>query len=198
MTTPRVTHLIVTLILFLLGGNSARVSAQDRQLPVELQAALLLKVVSYEKTLSTLVEEELVVGIIYQPDLSRSRDTRSVMTRALRSASAAASAGVTVRVVDIPLDGAGELPFDLRGRGVHVVYIAPLRAVRLSDVLAGIGTPGLLSFTGEDGQLRDGVAVGLSLSGDRAVVRIDLVSVRAVGAEFSSQLLKHAQIIRGL
>jgi hypothetical protein len=196
MTVSRVTVLVATVTLLLLGGSSIRAAAQEGQLPVELQAALLLKVVSYEKSLSALVETELVIGIIYQPEWSRSRDTRSTLARALISS--AKSAGITVRVVDIPLSSSGELPFDPRERGVHVIYLAPLRAIRLNTLLAGMGAPGLLSFTGDDGQLRNGVAVGLGLSGDRAVVLIDLVSCRAVGAEFSSQLLKHAQIVRGL
>ena len=179
-------------VLLLCVGLASQAGAQSRQLPPELQATLLAKVMSFEKGVHDRGRDSLVIGIAFQSDWSRSREQMIAMRRALRSPELAQVVGAPIRVIEVPVGAGGELPFSLEDRGIVVMYLAIVRGVRPHLVAAACSSAGALVFSGEEER---NVAVRLTLAGDRPVVQIDLVQVKAAGAEFSSQLLRHVQIV---
>jgi hypothetical protein len=83
----------------------------------------------------------------------------------------------------------------LRKRRTGLLYLVPLRGADLGQLLSGVAAAQTLTMSGTQGYVERGIAVGLELRGSKPIIRINLAAARAQGADFSSQLLKLAEIV---
>ena len=57
---------ILLLAVLGLAGPGGRASAQDASLPAQLQVSFFTRILSFDQALSQRVEEEVVVGVLFQ------------------------------------------------------------------------------------------------------------------------------------
>lgn len=172
----------------------APAGAQEMEVPVGTQASLLTRILAFDRALPGRAGEELVIGILYQ---SRYRASFTAYQGAAAALEAQPPpAGVSrVRTVGVELGHPGELAPALRRHEVDILYIAPLRAVDRRAVAGAAHRQGVLTFGG-DAELREqGVAVYFGMRGGRPRLRIDLDAARDCGADFSSELLRLADVV---
>ena len=156
-------------------------------LPAEAQVALFQKIWSLDRSMAVAPGTIIVV---YQSRFRHSLVTKDEMLEAI------ARNGRTMTAVPVDLDrGAGELDSVLKHAKNAVLYVAPLRAVDVRTVTAPAASHGIRTVTAVREYVGRGVAVGVVLRGKRAAVVIDLKQSRREGADFSSQLLKLAEVI---
>jgi hypothetical protein len=170
--------------------------AQEMEVPLNTQISLLTRILDFDRRLPSRTGEEVVVGIVYQ---SRYRASYTAYRGAVRALETQPRSGgaTRVRAVAIELVETSDLASTLRRAGVDVVYIAPLRGVDRGRVTRIVLDAGALSFSGAP-ELRDeGVAVYFGMRGGRPRLRIDLNTARAAGADFSSELLRLADVVGG-
>jgi hypothetical protein len=174
----------LALAVLSLGMGRSRAVAQEMPVPLETQVPLLLKILTFDRTLSDASGEPLVVGIVFQ---GRNRTSSEIGEEVRSRLQASARA---IRVVAIDLDQTQDLRAALLRDGVRVLYVAPLQAVAVSAVAAATRERQVLSYTGVPHYVEQGLAVGIDVNGMRPQIVINLAASRAEGALFSAQLLK--------
>jgi hypothetical protein len=179
-----------------LGSGTAATSAaaQDISVPVEVQVPLLLKILSFDRTLAARSEDSLVVGVVFQSRYRMSAGISDEVCRALAAAGSNPTATRALRVVTIDLDEPGSLGAALLRDGVQVLYVTPLRAVAMSVVAAATREHQVISLTGVVQYVEEGLAVAVDANGERPQIVINLAASRAEGAAFAGQLLKLARL----
>jgi hypothetical protein len=185
----------VTLRLFLVLGwlaLAAPAFAQQPQLPAELQLALLTKVLSFDRHAA--FGSELVIAVPFQPAYPASVRYRDAWLRAARAAQTDDVGGARVRVIAVPLTP--DLSEALRRQGADLVVLGPLRAVDVAELAerlraAGIRTAATVAEYGSGS-----TAVQLLLRDGRGHIVINHALARREGADFSSQLLRVAEVVQ--
>jgi hypothetical protein len=180
--------------LALSGLAATPAGAQDISVPIEVQVPLLLKILSFDRTLAAGSRDSLVVGVVFQSHYRVSAGVSDEVCRALAAAGRNTTAGRALRVVTIDLDQPGNLGAALLRERVRVLYVAPLRAVATSAVAAATRERQVISLTGVVQYVEEGLAVAVDAKGERPQIVINLAASRAEGAVFAGQLLKLARL----
>ena len=167
--------------------------AQDISVPVKVQVPLLLKILSFDRSLSA-GHDSLVIGVVFQSHYRTSAAISDEVCRALAAAPRSLDAGLALRVVTIDLDDPEHLGAALLREGVRVLYVTPLRAVATSAVAAATRERQVVSVTGVVRYVEEGLAVAVDANGERPQIVINLAASRAEGAAFAGQLLKLARL----
>jgi hypothetical protein len=178
-----------------LGGWAAPIPAraQDISVPVKVQVPLLLKILSFDRTLSA-GHDSLVIGVVFQSHYRTSAAISDEVCQALAAARRSLGPRRTLRVATIDLDDPEDLGAALLREGVRVLYVTPLRAVATSAVAAATRERQVVSMTGVVQYVEEGLAVAVDAKGERPQIVINLAASRAEGAAFAGQLLKLARL----
>ncbi len=167
---------------------------QEMSVPVPTQVSFLTRILAFDRNLDRM-GEEIVVGVLYQPRFRASLNAKNAVLAAGHEHPWILD--LPVRYVAAEMADSAQLHRELVRHGVDVVYVAPLRAVAVEDVVAVCRALRLLSFTGMPVYLRRGLVMAVGSRGKRPVMLVNLGAARAFGAELSSELLKLAQIVGG-
>jgi hypothetical protein len=182
-------------VLVLYGWTAATVAAaQDMSVPIEVQVPLLLKILTFDRTLAASAPDSLVVGVVFQGHYRTSAGVADDVCRILAAAGRNPNATRVLRVVTIDLYESGPLGATLLREGVQALYVTPLRAVATSAVAAATREQRVLSLTGVTRYVEEGLAVGVDATGERPQIVINLGASKAEGAAFAGQLLKLARL----
>ncbi len=168
-------------------------SAQDIEVPMSIQVALLSKILSFDRNLER-QDGAIVVGVVYQRRVRASvlakESVISLVGRETR-----ATGGVPIRCLPIDLTDVASLDSAIVENDIDVLYITPLRAVNLQSITAISRKRGVLTSTGVTEYVPKGVAVGFGAEQERPRILVNLPAAKAEGADLSSGLLKLVQLI---
>jgi hypothetical protein len=183
----------VTLFTFLVLGWAAVASAgeQEPQLPADLQLALLTKVLSFDRHAA--FGNELVIAVPYQHAYPASVRNRDAWLRAARSAAPAEVGGSRVRVIAV--EYGPDVAEALRRQGTDLVVLGPLRGVDVGEMAERLRAAGIRTATGLAEYGSHSTAVQLLLREGRGHIVINHTLARREGADFSSQLLRVAEVV---
>jgi hypothetical protein len=186
---------VLLLTFFLAAISAAEAWAQSESAPADLQYTMLAKVLTFDRNFSR-SGREFVVGVVYQEGFPLSRNVRRDIERAFRESPIKAIQSVPVRLVAIPLGDPASLADSLRAHGVTAVYVAPLRAVSFKEVLHAIRGAATQTLTGTPEYVGEGVSLGIGQRDGKPIILINLPAARVEGADFHSNLLRLAEVIR--
>ncbi len=170
-------------------------TAQEVMVPVETQLALFPRILAFDRAFDHRRDKDLVIGILYQERFRASLNVKNLLIEL--SERDTATRQPIHRYVPIDMTEAGALRAALAHHSIDVLYVAPLRAVNIDDIVAVSREHSILTYTGVPEYVKQGVAVGIGARGGRPHILINLTAARAEGADFSSELLKLAQIVDG-
>ncbi len=105
------------------------------------------------------------------------------------------STGLPVTCVAIEWTSAPEVEATVVRQGIRVLYVAPLRAVAIREIVTISRRRRVTTLTGVPDYVESGIALGLSLREERPLILVHVSAARAEGADFDSQLLKLARIV---
>lgn len=168
---------------------------QEIEAPINVQYALLHKILAFDRNLKTRVGEELVIGIIYQSTFRSSLIFKDELAAVIEKSQAEKLVDIPVRFVTVELADHLNLAESANKNKIDVFYVAPLRAVEIKTMTAVSQSQKILTFTGVPAYVDAGVAVGVGSKGETPRIIINLPAAKAEGVEFSSQLLKLAKVI---
>jgi hypothetical protein len=163
--------------------------AQDMDIPVQMQVALFLKVITFDRNLVIPPATEIVVAVVYQSGYRASVNAKNIAMTALQ----ASGNQQKIRAMTIDLDREPLAAALTRSRP-SVLYVAPLRAVEIADLAATARSAGATTVTGVPQYISLGLAVSVRLQGERPKLVINAEAAKLEGADFSAELLKLAQI----
>ena len=173
---------------------SALSSAQTMPVPINVQFPLLIKVLSFERTLIGKAGNEIVIGILYYRKNKSSNDVHEEILDLVRSAKPKIGSS-TVRCVPIEMNEGMDLSTQLNRYQIQALYITPMRAIDVESIASTCQSNHILSMTGVIDYLDSGIALGVGIHQDKPQIIVNLSEAKAEGADFSSKLLRLAKII---
>ena len=166
--------------------------AQEMPAPVDRQVELLVRVLQFDRNLEGQAPDELVVAIVYQ---SRFRASLTAHDAALAGLEQSRMGDRPIRCVSVELEEHVSAAAALAASGAAVAYVAPLRATDLKDIVSATRALGILSSTGVPEYVDAGIAIGISLRGERPEILVNLDASLAEGARLSSELLQLSRVV---
>jgi len=164
----------------------------EMALPVEDQIPLMLKILSYDKSLMA-HPDSIVVGVLYQDRFRQSLVTKDKAVDILNTFTTLS--GHSLITVPVSIDNSIPFSQELKEKHVSVLYVTPLRSYSLSNITEFSRTEQIVTLTGVPQYLKSGLSVSLDSKGGKPHILINLNASLIEGARFHSQLLKLAQII---
>ncbi len=173
--------------------GAAPAAAQGGSLPADMQVALISKILRFDRHLER-YGGEVVLAFLYQAGNRESGRLANELNEAARGVHGVGPGRQTLRTVLLPYRAGTDLRAELKGEGVALLYLAPMRAVDLRELVEQAHAAGVLTISGEPDPIQAGVAIGLQERGPRPAVSIRLGSARRVGSDFDSRLLALADV----
>jgi hypothetical protein len=186
----RVSSITILILLW-----TAALSAQEMAVPVKLHLALLLKVLSYDRNLKQRAGDQLIIAVCYQKKYERSVKVKEELLGVIESSSVDRIGDIPLRFGSIDI-GEEDLAKAISRDSVDVLYIAPLRDVAIQTITAVSRARKATTLTGVPDYVESGLAVSIGIKGEKPQIIINLPAAEAEGADFSSQLLKLAKVIK--
>ena len=122
------------VVLALLVSPVASATAQEVAVPVETQAALFTRILAFDRAFDHRRDKDLVIGILYQERFRASLNVKNLLVEL--SERDTATRQPVHRYVPIDMTEAGALRAALARHSIDVLYVAPLRAVNIDDIVA--------------------------------------------------------------
>ena len=191
MHIKRICLVIILTILY-----TAVPWAQDMPVPVKLQFSLLLKILTFDRNLKERVGDEITIGIIYQKRFRRSLKVKEELVTVMNESSIKKIEGIPFRCVSIDISRETDLAKAVSKNEIDILYITPLRALGIEAITSISRVEKIVTLTGVPGYVTSGLAVGIGIKSEKPLIIINLTAAKAEGADFSSQLLKLARVIK--
>jgi len=190
-----ITGFIGLMMLVILCLEEAAAPAPPMETPVNVQMPIFFNVLTFDRNLKSRVGEEIVWGVLYQEKYRESFNIKNEIESFIKKSQPGPIEGIHCRFISINIGDLGDLKAVLENEKVDIVYVTPLRAVDITELGAITQELKITSFTGVPEYCREGIAVGLSSTGGRPVIMINLGKAVEEGADFGSRLLKLVSVI---
>lgn len=175
---------------------AATTMAQDILVPLDVQATLFLKILSFDRKVQSQSSQPMRIGVLYQPRVRTSRDVFEGFQRAVTKSGMKTVAGRSLTLVPIDIDGEADIAGQLGREPLDALYVTPLRAVSITAITDVTRHRGITTLTGVPEYVTAGLAIGLDVRGQKPEIMVNLLAQKAEGADFSAQLLKMARVIQ--
>lgn len=183
----------LTIMLVLLWTTA--LCAQEMVVPVKMQLALLLKVLTFDRNLKQRAGDELVIAICYQQEYNRSVKVKDEILSVMQVSPVDKIGDLPLRFSSIDIEK-DDLAKAISKEDVDVLYITPLRSVAMKTITAVSRVEKTRTLTGVPDYVKSGLAVGIGTKEGKPLIIINLPTAKAEGADFSSELLKLAKVIQ--
>jgi len=173
---------------------AALMGNQAMPVPMPIQFQLVLKVLTAERNRPLETRPALAIGIVYQ---GKSPDSRDVKDRFAAEIEKETANHVVppVRFGLIDVSNPADLASEFARTNPDILYVSPLPGFDLDAIVALSRARKILTFTGVPAYVQSGLSVGFSSELGAARILINRKAYLAEGADFSSKLLKLAQVI---
>ncbi len=169
-------------------------AAQDIVVPVQSQLKILQKVLEFDRALEARSGETLTIGVVYQPGNRSSIAAANEVVTAGREVETQL-AGYPVKYVRVPVTSSGSVSQAVDVTRLDVLYVMPLRAFSLEKIVEISREASIRTIAVSPEQLAGGLTLALDMKDGRPKIVLNLPAARAEGADFSSQLLRLAQVV---
>jgi len=184
---------ILVLILILI--HLRPLYAQSIDVPVEIQYPLLLKILTFDRNFNKETHNELKIGILYQEEYGRSVNIRNELISIIQNGSFSSVNNVPVHYQAIIYKDASELALQIKSNKIDVLYVTPMRMIRINEISDCCKKLQVLTFSGVTEYIKAGLSVGITLKGDKPQIIINNKSAKSEGSDFDSRLLQISRIV---
>jgi len=165
------------------------------EMPVEKQIPLLIKVLSFNKSMS-LEKKDFLVGVVFRKSLSTTDSVKNTVLQYNDSSQLTLSNGNAVRFTAIDLDRKDEMETIFRKKAFSALYITPVEFSRIPVIANFCRERRIVSMTGVADFVEEGISVGIGKRDQKPEILINLPVSVGEGANFSSRVLQIAKIYR--
>ena len=170
--------------------------AQEMLVPVDVQLPLFLKLLAFDRNLKTRVGNEIVIGIVYQRIFRTSLNVKDEWLGEIDKSSIKKIQEIPIHYVTVDISDKIDLAKAISRDHIDILYIAPLRAVKIETITSVSRAKQVITLTGVPDYVESGLAVGIGIKGEKPQFIINLPVAKAEGADLSSQVLKLAKVIQ--
>lgn len=167
------------------------------EVPPDRQSLLILRAIAYDHNFKPKGGDPVNVLIIYHEGDQPSESMKTDMVGAFEeTAKSATVLGHPVRVTAVPFTGSAGLEAKVADTQAAIIYLCTGLADAVKAVTAVTRARALLSATGVEAYLADGVAVAFISRTSKTTIVINLAASQAEGHEWDPLLLRLAEIRR--
>ncbi len=194
--TLKILNTLIVITLTTIGFMPATVSSDNGDVPVELQAKLLLTALTYDKNLSKGEDETLRIGLLYFPDVNQSKKEALEFHKVLESFKDKKVRGLNLSTVLFACNGCSDLRSKISAEHIDVLYISKAKKEVVKDVIKVTQSNKVLSLTSEASYVSMyGISMAVGLKDNKPKIYLNLSSAKAEGADFSAKLLRVVEIV---
>jgi hypothetical protein len=169
---------------------------QEALLPIANQVPLMLKVLTYESGLMLEPADTIRVGILYRPRSADSERCFEEFSTEMRKYEGFTVRGRTVSLVPLLNTGAMGDDWPHKLLPLDVLYVAPGSGDLLSRITKITRSAKILTITGIESYVDDGLSMGLFLANDGPEIAINMSASHQEGCEWEGSLLQVCRLIR--
>lgn len=176
-------------------GAAPPVGAADMPVPADAQVPLLLKILTYDRNLTSKAGTDLVLGVVFDSGNRVSTSAADKVGTALYGMTGRTVKGRPLKWFTVEYQNPAELEKAVRAKGIGVLYLTPGSDAHVEEFIALCRKLGVTSMTGVPDYVRQGVSIGIGYSQDRPQILINLASARAERSDLDASLLRIATIV---
>ena len=178
-----------------LAGGESRAWASDGS--SERTAYLLTRAIGYAASLREHANIQVGIAVLFKKGDPVSEHAAANLGAALESLAGTTVQGLTLRSRLVPFANATELRSSVGDNGINVFYLCEGLESYLDAIVKLSWELKVLTVSGNEAMVRQGVALGILLfAGSKGTLVVNLRIARAEGANFGSDLLRVARVIR--
>ena len=169
--------------------------AYEMPVPPSMQASLFVKILTFDRNLKVRAGKDVRIGVLYQRKVRSSLEAQEEFLLAMCGDPSQRIEGLALSCAAIEWTDARDVEDALVRKGIRFLYVTPLRAVAIEEIVAISRARKITTLTGVPEYVDQGIALGLSLRAERPLIVIHVAAARAEGADIDSQLLKLARVV---
>ena len=171
-------------------------SADNGNVPVDLQAKLILTALTYDKNLETRANGQLNIGILYFPESSQSKKEANLFAKTLEGFKDKKISGRSFIGTLLTYANNGGLRKKIIDNNIDVLYIVHGKKELIDKVLKVTRAEKILSCTCKAELVSTcGVTMAVGLKDNKPKIYLNLSSAKSEGADFSAKFLRVAEIV---
>ncbi|MFH0988437.1 MAG: YfiR family protein [bacterium] len=184
------------ILILAMGVHAAAIGvAQEMTLPVEDQVPLLMKILTYDRSLTKGGNLKIVIGVLYQSSVRSSLTVKEEFLARIKQSDIVRILGQQPECHALEYVSESQVLEEMRKFRINVLYVAPLRAVPLQGIRKITIELNVLSITGIPSYVEAGLSIGIGSKGEKPQIIVNLPSAKQEGADISSQLLRIAKVL---
>jgi len=168
----------------------------EEGVPSDFQAAILMRMLSYDRALKARAGNPVVVGIVAKSEDRSSAQAQAELAKALSVLQSGWVQGLRLSVVTTGYKDAADLTAWLAQKKVQVLYVVPGLSKELEGIRDVCVERKIVSVTPVRAFVERGLVAGIVLKGDRARILVNLPAAVAAGMDLDPKLLELSEIIR--
>jgi hypothetical protein len=188
--------IIISLAIITFGVIPAKVSADNGEVPLDLQAKLLLTALTYDKNMEKRANGKLDIGILYFPWVEQSKEEAVNFSKTLKTFQDKKIGGRTFDVFLFTYDGDAGLKERIEENQIEVLFIAGGKKDMVKEVVRITQSKQILSATSKADHVTScGVSLAVGLKENKPKIYLNLSSAKGEGSDFSAKFLRIAEIV---
>lgn len=193
-------EVILFLILLFLLLSVSSFAQQDpdtshESIPEAFQVPLFLKIVTYDRSLGTKIQDTIHIGVLSFPKDARSTRNTDAIIENLELNKDKTVNGLPFSFVEIEFSTETDLNKAIEENQISFLYITS-GGPSVPDAITKIArAKKILTITGRADYVDRGISVGLGIANGTPQILVNLDSARAEGTDFSASLLKLCKIV---
>lgn len=154
--------------------------AESMVVPSKIQAALFLKILSYDRK----IKSNIKIGII-------NGGSKNDIEQSFESLQGQKISGYSFSVTTLSLSDLSSL----KSKDVDILYVTPENKANINTIVKSSRSNGVLTITGVPEYVEQGVSVGIGVKSGKPEILVNLSSSKAEDRDLSAQLLKLCSIV---
>jgi hypothetical protein len=166
--------------------------AEDVSVPVELQVALLGRIVRYERTYMAQSTPARILVVTRSGDPQSTRAGAEFIAR-IRREERLGSREITVSAHEFT--SARSLAATVERERIGIVYVAPGLGREIGAIASALAGQNVLTVAAVGGDVERGAVLGFELVSSRPRIAVNLTRARSQRLRFNSQFLRIARVV---
>ena len=185
---------VLTLITILV--ISTPLSADNGDVPVDLQAKLLLTALTYDKNLQAKPDKHLKIGVLSFPPTPQSQEEAMEFFKTLNGFKDKKISGLDFDTSVLTYTDISMLKKDITDNKIDLLYLARGDTKIITDIIGLTRSEKILSCTSKaEYVITCGVTMAVGLKDNKPKIYLNRSSAQLEGAEFSAKFLRIAEIV---
>jgi hypothetical protein len=172
-------------------------SANAQTVPAKNQAALLMRILAYDRSLATRAGAEVTVAVIAREGTPESESGQAELAAALNELAKTTSvSGLKVRAIRVSYSTPEKLEATLGSENASAAYVTAGMTDALDALIAISRKKRILTFSAAEAYVLAGISLGFVRRDSKAAILVNLPAVKSEGANLDAALLKIAEVVK--